>query len=135
MKARLLIPALLLLACSNSPPPPINQADPCINGPPSNDEPSACPTPEPSYANDVVPVLEFSCLICHSPTLPDGGPNPGYQSPYDYSTYEKQVQNKGIFLTQILACKMPNIDAGATPLDEAQRLILMDWIVCGTPNN
>jgi hypothetical protein len=30
---------------------------------------------------------------------------------------------------------MPNVDAGAMPLDEAQRLILMDWIVCGTPDN
>jgi hypothetical protein len=150
-----------LVACSNSP-PPINQDNPCIDGPP-NDEPSACPSPEPSYQTDVLPVLESSCLLCHTPTFSDGGIydggcfadggydggndggycvvvgpsylNPQYSSPYDFSTYALQSKNKGTILTQLLKCNMPNVDAGAMPLDEAQRLILMDWIVCGTPDN
>lgn len=122
----------LLAACPGS--PPIDQANPCANGPPG-DEPSACPSPQPSYKTDVLPVLQTKCLLCHSPADPDGGPNSRYSSPYDFSTYALQLENKGTLLTDILICKMPNLDAGATPLDEAERLTLMDWLVCGAPDN
>jgi hypothetical protein len=124
--------AALLSACPGT--PAINQANPCIDGPP-NDVPSACPSPAPSYATDVLPVLQSSCLLCHSPTEPDGGANPQYISPYNFSTYSLQFANKGTFLTEIEACLMPNLDAGAAPIDEADRLTLMDWLICGAPNN
>jgi hypothetical protein len=119
----------LLAAC---PGPPIDQANPCIDGPP-NDEPSACPSPPPSYTTDVLPVLEASCLLCHTPFEPDGGANPQYASPTNLTTYAQQFALKGTLLSQLLTCQMPNLDAGATPLDEAQRLTLMGWVICGAP--
>ncbi len=156
----------VLLACSgngNGDGGTINQANPCFDvppNPPPSDTPSACPSPEPSYQADVLPILESSCLLCHTPMLSDGGvfdggcfadggagdagycvtigptyPNPQYSSPYNFSTYQLQNQNKGIIFTQLQKCLMPNQDAGAVPLDEAQRETLMDWLVCGAPDN
>jgi hypothetical protein len=134
MKRRYLLVAILAACSGSTSTSTLNQANPCADGPP-NDAPSACPSPPPTYQADVLPVLQAKCLICHSPTLPDGGANAMYQPPYNYSTYALQDAIKGTIYTEILTCNMPNLDAGASPMDEADRQIIMGWITCGALDN
>jgi hypothetical protein len=89
---------------------------------------SACINPTPSYAKDVVPLLNRTCnSTCHAPGV---GPWPlnNYQDVADwYSIIQGDLQN----------CTMPPPDAGAGngQLSDAERALVMNWIACGYPNN
>jgi len=85
-----------------------------------------CAAPGPSYASDVVPILDKRCNNCHAENT-DGGPWPlgGYD---DVTAWRDTIMN------DLLRCTMPPADAGV-PIPNDERAILMAWIICGTPDN
>jgi hypothetical protein len=92
------------------------------------DLPASCPSPPPSYATDVLPVIERRCWMCHS----DGGIE---DQLHDFSTYDHIFAQKGPILTQVYGCLMPLLDGGGTPLTPDERKAMLGWLVCGSPNN
>ena len=115
---RALVAAVALAACTTNAPPP-GPACP-------NDLPGACPSPPPSYARDVAPVIAARCGPCHAP----GGVEAAQR---DFSAYATVHTQRVTILTQIHACLMPPADAGT--LDAAERATLQGWLVCGAPDN
>ena len=87
--------------------------------------PGACPATPPSYVKDVAPAIQASCTPCHAPG--------GRESNRLLTDYPDAFANRGPALNQIHACRMPPRDA--PPLSAANRKILLDWLVCGAPNN
>jgi hypothetical protein len=86
---------------------------------------SSCPSPPPSYATDVVPIIQQRCAPCHSPS----GVEPS--RPYQTYTDVKKVQID--ILIQVRDCKMPK--PGAPPLSDDERTTLLGWLFCDGPNN
>jgi hypothetical protein len=89
---------------------------------------SACQQPVPSYANDVAPILDLRCnSTCHAPGV---GPWPlnNYNDVHDW------VDIIGSYVEQ---CGMPPPEAGAGngDLTDQERATILDWLVCGAPNN
>jgi hypothetical protein len=87
--------------------------------------PDACPGPVPSYSRDLVPILEAKCNGCH--TGHDGAPWPLTNYP-DVLHWRAQV------LAELAGCTMPP-PAGTTQLTAGERAALIDWLVCGAPEN
>jgi len=89
------------------------------------DLPTACPAAVPSYQQEVAPLIARECATCHGPG--------GVESQRDLSTYTFVYANRSPVLNQIYACIMP--PSGAAALQSADRLLLLTWLVCGSPNN
>jgi hypothetical protein len=87
---------------------------------------TTCLTPQPSFARDIVPILDARCNDCHDPTNPDG--------PWPLHDYQDVVDWKGIVVDSLLNCTMPPPD-GPTSLPEEARQRLLAWVACDTPNN
>jgi hypothetical protein len=90
------------------------------------DLPPSCPSPPPSWQNDVQPIIASRCYGCHG----DGGIE---QPVFDYSTYQGVYKNRSPILDDVYACRMPLPDA--SPPTTAERETLLAWLVCGAPNN
>jgi uncharacterized membrane protein len=90
-----------------------------------NDLPASGPTPPPSYAKDIAPIVEQTCATCHFP----GGPEADRQ----LVTYDELHADRSAALNQIHACNMP--PPTSSPLTAKERLLLQSWFVCGAPNN
>jgi len=84
----------------------------------------ACPRQVPSYAHEVEPLLANRCVVCHSPYG-------GYG--FDEETHAEVAAQSGAMLTQVADCMMP--PSGMAPLTTAERQALLDWLVCGAPDN
>jgi hypothetical protein len=91
-----------------------------------HDLPDACPSPEPSWVNDVEPIVDQTCNACHGV----GGVE---QPVFDFSTYEGVHKDFGAVLNSVYSCLMPPPDAGG--LMRAEREALLAWLVCRAPNN
>ena len=91
-----------------------------------NDLPEKCPSPEPSYAADIAPLVEARCLPCHSA----GGPASGEP----LGTYALVHDKRSAVLNQVYACKMPP-PGDAEPLDSTERATLLAWLICGANDN
>ena len=89
------------------------------------DLPAACPATPPSYAKDIAPAIQQACTPCHAPG--------GQESSRLLTDYANAFANRGPALNQIHACRMPPRDA--PPLSAEHRKLLLDWLVCGAPNN
>jgi len=98
------------------------------NGGPSScpaDEPASCPSPAPSYASDVAPLIQQYCISgCHNPN--------GSGSTVLASWADIHVRVTTVY-DQIYQCKMPL--AGSPEPTDAERVLLLSWFVCGSPNN
>ncbi|GAC1358324.1 MAG: hypothetical protein NVSMB47_11270 [Polyangiales bacterium] len=113
--------ALSLLACSHaSPAPPVDAGSGC-----PNDLPTACPTPPPSYKDDVAGILDAHCNGCHGPG--------GNAADKPLLTYADAFRLRGPVLNQVYGCVMP--PATERPLTPEQRQKLLAWLVCGAPND
>ena len=102
-------------------PPPLAEAD-------ASDCPQdlpMCPATPPSYAMTVDSIIQKTCFPCHAP----GGVADANR---DMSTYANVYKIRGLILDQIYACKMPPPVPG---LSSVERLELLEWLVCGAPNN
>jgi hypothetical protein len=87
----------------------------------------SCVLPPPSFANDVVPILNRDCNTCHvtNSTL---WPLSNYDDVYDWTN---------LLVPDIEGCLMPPQDAGpeAGTLPPADQQTLMKWFACNAPNN
>jgi hypothetical protein len=88
--------------------------------------PLSCPTPIPSYAQDVARVLNAKCNGCHT-----GAPG----APWalvdwaDVNAWALSIAH------DVSTCSMPPADAGAPALSQAETDAILGWIVCGAPDN
>jgi len=98
-------------ACSSSPECP-------------NDLPASCPSGAPGYAMTVEPVIAERCLECHGN---------GQLTGHDLSSWQLVHQQSSAVLDQVYGCVMPPADAGQ--LTATERKELLDWLVCGSPND
>jgi hypothetical protein len=76
----------------------------------------------------VAPIIETSCANgtgCHT-----GKP----EDPWPLNNYQEIVDWKSAFVEDIQGCTMPPADSGV-PLRSEDRLVLWQWLTCGTPNN
>ena len=114
-------------------PPPMCSGRKCDGGCCLGD---AC-VPVPSYETDIVPILHARCTPCHF----DGGIE-DFDGGFELSTYTS-VDNADIFIQSLVDdCRMPPVDGipklgvkPAPPLSATQRATLLNWLVCGAPNN
>jgi hypothetical protein len=89
--------------------------------------PKNCPS-APSYANDIAPLVKRTCVTCHAIN--------GSASDRDLSTYKNLTKLETTSLVQVADCLMPPSDAGAgAMLSPSDRTELLQWFVCGSPNN
>jgi cytochrome c5 len=91
-----------------------------------NDLPASCPASPPSYQNDVEAILQRRCTGCHV----DGGEG----APVVLTTYGDVHKQRQSVLTQVYSCRMPRSDA-PSQLSADERKALLEWLVCGAPNN
>lgn len=88
-------------------------------------QPSACPTPIPSFAAEVNGIIQQRCSTCHNPA----GPNPDRV----FTSYARIYAQRSAILDQTVACRMP--PAGAPALTGPERVALVDWLACRAPEN
>jgi hypothetical protein len=84
--------------------------------------PDACLSPVPSYATDVVPILEAKCNGCHT----------GGDGPWPLTNYADVLHWRAQVLSELAGCTMPP-PTGTTRLTAPERATLIDWLVCGAP--
>jgi hypothetical protein len=140
--ARVASLAALLLGCGNSKPVAVSDPDAgaglasdataddgdasvtpvgCL--PPRS---TSCLEPQPSFAREIVPILDVRCNGCHDPAIPDG--------PWPLHDYQDVVEWKGVVVDSLLNCTMPPPDSAIT-LPEEERQRLFAWVACDTPDN
>ena len=85
-----------------------------------------CPSPKPSYKNDVIPILQARCYGCHS--------NVDGSGPWPLTTLVDIQDWKTQFIQDVTSCAMPPLDAGAKLSSDDAKTIL-GWLVCGAPGN
>jgi hypothetical protein len=85
--------------------------------------PTACPNPPVRYA-DVVPVFKRCADACHDGKVVGG--------PWPLIDYEHVADWYDAVRDQILTCAMPPADAGITLTDD-ERMLILNWVVCGVP--
>jgi uncharacterized membrane protein len=102
---------------------PGGQTTTCEPGLPTTD---ACATNAPSYATVIAPLVRERCLSCHFA----GNRN----SSVVLETQQELSQRTQLVETQVYRCTMPP-PGDAPPLAEAERAELLQWLVCGAPNN
>ncbi len=85
--------------------------------------PTRCPTPAPTYAGDIAPLIEAHCLECHSGQLPGTWPLTSYRHVADW---------EDLIRASMISCSMPPPDA-TTTLTEEQRLLVLTWLRCDLP--
>lgn len=86
----------------------------------------ACPSPAPSYQQDIAPIVQLECLSCHY-TGSD-------LTRTAYNAYQGIYSDRGSILGQLYACEMPPANY-PLPITSDQRTTFMAWIECGAPNN
>jgi hypothetical protein len=101
----------------------------CSGGTTANcpdEEPDGCPATVPSYANDVAPIIAQYCARsgCHVAG--------GSSSNIELSSHSQLAQNSIDAEGEVASCKMPYAPPDLTT---AERVTLLTWFVCGSPNN
>jgi hypothetical protein len=86
--------------------------------------PNGCSKPAPSYRAVIAPILEQNCIPCHGPKG-----NAGYSE----STYAEVFAQASPILDSVAGCAMP--PSSYPPLTTEQHDALLDWLVCGAPDN
>ena len=88
-------------------------------------DPLTCPTPTPSYADDISGIMDAHCTTCHGPG--------GTAAEKPLLTYDDVFRQRGPVLDQVYGCLMPPPDQ--RPMTPQQRANLLAWLKCGAPNN
>lgn len=88
------------------------------------DVPDGCPSPAPSYTTDVVPVLDAKCNGCHT----------GGEGPWPLTNHDDVVHWRYQVLREVVQCTMPP-PLSKPELTEAERAMIVDWLMCGAPEN
>jgi hypothetical protein len=89
--------------------------------------PTSCPSPPPSWKNEVAPLIEKYCFGCHGPA--------GVETPKEnFTTYEGVAMRHPDVAFVLGDCLMPLADAGQ-PTD-SERATMFVWAsLCRYPNN
>jgi hypothetical protein len=98
-------------------PPPV---DTC-----PNDVPPTCPSPVPSYATEVAPIIHLRCGGCHTAG--------GIEEFRSFDTYQQVLDNRFGMLSQLSQCLMPPFDQPQPTA--AERQAIFGWIKCDSPDN
>jgi hypothetical protein len=92
--------------------------------------PSACDTSNVTYSGKVLPVIQGSCVSCHSGSSPSANVNlDGYNNTM---TYVNNGRLMGAIMHSAGFAPMPQ---GGNKLSECTISILQKWIANGAPNN
>jgi hypothetical protein len=97
---------------------PVDPITTCPNAP------SVCSKPIPSYGTVIEPILKANCVPCHGPTGTAG---------YSEATYDRVAKQEEPIFSMVAGCEMP--PSSYPPLMAEQRDELLDWLVCGAPDN
>jgi hypothetical protein len=100
-----------------------------------DETPDACPDAEPSYMNDVQPILQMHCYECHF----DAGIAES-RSNVDLGSYEAVYGERGSVFSQLSFCKMPpSVYAVGLPPPipptPTERATVLGWLKCQAPDN
>ena len=89
--------------------------------------PSGCPI-APSYRATIEPLVQRTCAGCHAPG--------GVAADRDLTTYASFARLETTDLIQLYSCQMPPADAGADAmLSPSEREAMLQWLLCGFPDN
>ncbi len=114
--------ALSIAACTSTADPSADAGAICPAGLPDS---SACPDSAPSYASDVRPIIDDLCMGCHYA---------GYHySTQVLATYDNLHRSVSLIEKEVYGCDMP--PSGEPQLTTEERQTLLEWLVCGGPNN
>lgn len=86
---------------------------------------ASCTSDAPSYAEQTAAMIEARCTVCHF--------SGNVQSPRVFESYDDVFEQRRVMLTQIYSCRMPPEESAA--LSPAERRALLQWFVCGAPDN
>jgi hypothetical protein len=149
----LVLLSILMAACAGTPqvatepvPPTATESQPTPLPPPADTPLAASPTvvvapteaaPSVSFANDVLPILQVSCIECHGLRQVKEG--------LDLQTYETILAGsfngpviipgnaaESLLVQLVVQGEMPN---RGPKLTSEQILIISEWINAGAPNN
>jgi uncharacterized membrane protein len=107
------------VACSGG-----SSADPADAGATCPIAPGCPASGPPSYSTEILPILQQSCIGCHSAAGTAG---------YDETTYANVYGQRSPMLDQVSGCLMP--PQNGPQLTAAQRTALTAWLECGAPDN
>lgn len=94
--------------------------------------PSNCPR-TPSFSKYIAPLVERTCFPCHAPDGVAADRNFSSEGRVSYSDF---VRLETTDFVQVADCIMPPADAGPdAALSLSDRTELLQWFVCGSPNN
>jgi len=113
---------MLTTACGPAVKPAGDDAVVCPSGLPDD---SGCPLSAASYKDEIQPIVDAYCGGCHYA----GNRN----SSQVLETYDELHQSLSLVEKQVYHCEMP--PSGETPLPAPDRTKLLQWLVCGAPNN
>jgi hypothetical protein len=86
----------------------------------------SCPAPPPGYSATIAPLLARRCRpACHEPG--------GVEAAQPLTTQPEVYARRAKVVDQVFHCKMPPLDRAGLPDDEA--ITILQWLVCGSPNN
>lgn len=100
--------------------PPVGHIYGFAGNPCAAPAPTACPTPAPSYKNQVQSIVNIDCYLCHNDVF-------GSAPPIESYPIAKSIDD-------VTNCVMP-IAADLFPISPDQRQILLAWMQCGEPEN
>jgi hypothetical protein len=95
---------------------------------PGNELPAACPSPAPSFAADVLPIVQATCQNCHAPG--------GQEAVIPLLTYDDVRGRITTVIMQLRMCLMPPVAAGNPTITPEQRQTFLTWsTACEAMNN
>jgi hypothetical protein len=112
----------VLTACSPAANGGGDDAFVCPSGLPSD---SACPDSAPSYKDEIQPLVDSYCAGCHY--------TGNHNSSQVLETYDDLHKSVSLVEKQIYQCEMP--PSGEPQLPTRERTALLQWLVCGAPDN
>jgi hypothetical protein len=95
---------------------------------PGSNLPVACPSPAPSFAADVLPIVQATCQNCHAPG--------GQEAVLPLLTYEDVRGKVTTVIQQLRNCLMPPPGNGNPTITPEQRQTFVAWsTACEATNN
>ena len=85
---------------------------------------SSCPG-SPGFQARILPIFQRGCVACHAPG--------GREASRPLTTHGEIFPRRSSVLSQLASCAMPPPDGA--PISDADRKLVLDWLVCGAPDD